>query len=77
MHIPISRGFIAKKPDSYNALADLLPTQIEPATDFASEEQMGHLTSWREAATAMANAESAIEDIRSSAAQLKQDLEKR
>ena len=58
-----------------NALADLLPTQIEPATDFASGEQVDHLTSWREAVSAMANADSATEDIRSSAARLKQALE--
>jgi len=58
-----------------NALADLLPTQIEPATDFASGEQVDHLTSWREAVSTMADADSATEDIRSSAARLKQALE--
>jgi hopanoid biosynthesis associated RND transporter like protein HpnN len=58
-----------------NVLADLLPTQIEPATDFTSDEQMDHLTSWSEAVTIMADAESTTKDIRSSAARLKQALE--
>ena len=58
-----------------NALADLLPTRIEPATDFGSEERLDHLTSWREAVTAMSNAESTTKDIRRSAARLKQALE--
>lgn len=58
-----------------NALADLLPTSIEPATDFGPEERLEHLTSWREAVTAMSTAESTTEDIRRSAARLKQALE--
>ena len=58
-----------------NVLADLLPAQIEPATDFTFDEQMNHLTSWREAVTVMADTESTTEDIRSSAARLKQALE--
>ncbi len=58
-----------------NVLADVLPPQIEPATDFTSDEQMDHLISWREAVTIMADAESATQDIRSSAARLKHALE--
>ncbi len=58
-----------------NALADLMPTQIEPATGFTPQEQVDHLTLWRAAVTAMANADSATEDIRSSAVRLKQALE--
>lgn len=58
-----------------NTLADLLPEEIEPATDFSFEEQKNHLASWREDVTAMVNAESARQEIRSSAARLKQALE--
>jgi len=58
-----------------NTLADLLPDQIEPATDFSFEEHKDHLTSWRAAVTAMVNAESARQEIRNSAARLKQALE--
>jgi hypothetical protein len=57
-----------------NILADLLPEEIEPATDMSPAERMEYLASWRDVASAMAQAESATPQIRTAAARLQQAL---
>ena len=57
-----------------NAVADLLPEEIEPAANMSTSERVKHLVSWREAASAMAQAGSATPKIRTSAARLEQAL---
>ena len=42
-----------------NALAELLPTEIEPASEMTPDQQREYLASWRQSVAVMANAESA------------------
>ncbi len=58
-----------------NALADLLPTQIDPAEAMSDAERRDNLQSLLEAVTAMAGAESAGENVRASAARLQRQLQ--
>jgi hopanoid biosynthesis associated RND transporter like protein HpnN len=56
------------------AVTELLPEEIEPATVMSAQERIEQLVSWRDAASAMAQADSTTPGIRAAATRLEKAL---